>query len=61
MNKEIHQTGILVSLQKRLETISEVDEDYLHKNLYYKEFKFQEDNIEEIVDMLAKIQFTINL
>lgn len=36
-----------------------LDEDYLNKNLYYKKFIFQEDNIDEIVDMFAKIQYTI--
>ncbi|TYS86227.1 hypothetical protein [Rossellomorea aquimaris] len=61
MNKEKKQTGILKSIQKRLETFPDVSEEYLDKNLYYKEFKFQEDNLEEIVNMLAIIQYTINL
>ncbi|QTC41324.1 hypothetical protein I7V34_20005 [Bacillus sp. V3] len=61
MNKEKEQTDILVSVQKLSETMSDVDEDYLQKNLYYKDFKFQEDNIEDIVNMFAKIQYTLNL
>lgn len=60
MNKEKEQTDILVSVQKLSETMSDVDEDYLQKNLYYKDFKFQEDHIEEIVNMFAKIQYTLN-
>ncbi|MYL45597.1 hypothetical protein GLV94_08050 [Virgibacillus halodenitrificans] len=59
MSKEGLENSILISVNKAFDSLTTMDEDYLKKNLYYKEFKFQEDNFAEIVDMLAKIQYTI--
>lgn len=59
MNKEITETAFFLSIQNRLDNLQSLDEDYINKNFYYKEFRFQEDNIDAIVDMLAKIQYLI--
>jgi hypothetical protein len=55
----VTHTDIIESIKEHIKTLPLMDERYYQKHLLYKEFHFQEERMVGLIDLLAKIQFTL--
>lgn len=56
---KVENIDIFSLINERLVNLEEVDEHYYSKRLMYKEFNFNQQHVEEVVEMLARIQYML--